>query len=220
MSCWCCCLIQPSSRSCCWLTRTSAAARSLPARRPRRTGRARGRPAPGRWAWTAVCAPLASRCWRTAMWAATRRCTPPGTMTSPPCRPSPGSSRSSDVAPASAGRSCRTHRPPFSPSPPPGSPRGHLLRPLSWPALRESPGRPAMTCWHTLVGDPSGFLLETRETPAAAAGCSGFTFSCAGGHRGGKGQVPGPVCALRAGGHSGPFPEPRSPSTAAPRSLS
>nr|CCQ43915.1 alternative protein ZNF598 [Homo sapiens] len=48
-----------------------------------------------------------------AMPAATRRCMLPGTTTSPPCKPSPGSSRSS----RQRGQSCRTVSvlPPSSP---------------------------------------------------------------------------------------------------------
>ena len=44
--------------------------------------------------WTAVCAPPASRYWHTVTSAATRHCTLPGTMTSPPFKPLPGSLRS------------------------------------------------------------------------------------------------------------------------------
>lgn len=71
-----------------------------PVPRPRRTRRAHGRPAPGRpapsrQAWTAVCAQPTSRCPQMVRSVATRLCTPPRMVTSPPCQLWPEPSQSS-----------------------------------------------------------------------------------------------------------------------------
>lgn len=79
---------------------------------------------------------------------------------------------------------------------------------------REGPLQPTGTPSWGIPLD-SSWKLETPLPQQQAA--LGLRSHASGGHRGGKGQVPGPVCAVRAGG---PFLEPLSPKAAAPRSLS
>lgn len=165
MSCWCSCPIQPSSRSYCLRTQTSKAERDLLAPRPRRR-RMRGKPAPGRRAWTVVCAPPASRCLHMVTSAATRLSTLPGTMTSPPCKLLPGPSRSS----CQVGRSGHTHESPFSwSSQAARQPGKALVRPAAQaPQLASLPeitrtAHPAVSAQSGR--SPSGFLLETEPRP-------------------------------------------------------
>ncbi|XP_069876083.1 E3 ubiquitin-protein ligase ZNF598-like isoform X2 [Dipodomys merriami] len=153
-SCWCCCRTRPNSRSCCPHTPTSAATRSPWAPNPRRTRGVRGRPAPRRPAWTAVCAPPVSRCSRMVTSRTTRRCTQPATMTFPLSKPLLGSSRSC----------CCQRGPGLAPCvsllPLPAAvqlgrvPVRLLLRPVGWPGRQQSPGRAAVCHMHTQKSRP------------------------------------------------------------------
>lgn len=146
-----------------------------------------------------VCAQPTSRCLQMVRSAATRLCTPPRMVTSPPCQLWPEPSQSSVVWAGVA-----TARSPFVPPPPPGLPGsqvrpsgGHLFKPFGWPPARGHKYGPARS-----GRSPSGFLLGSEQMPLPQGWASlGLHLMILEVGRGGRGWEAGacPHCQSHSG---------------------